>query len=144
MTGERGQALALAVIALAVAAATIVGLRAAQERILADVRERRAGEAAIEAAGAAIADAQLDFIESLRDELGGRTTQATRSELDAFAANPLVAERARAAADALSAANGGPLVGEIEIRSGGRTLELALTVGAHHQRAAIEASCCRH
>jgi len=142
VTGDRGQALVLAVLVLAVAAVTIVGLRAAQERILADVRERRAGEAAIEAAGAALADAQLGFVGSLRDELGGRRTLATRAEIETFAADPLVAERARTAAEALSTANGGPAVGTIQISLGGRTLELAMTVGAHQQRAAIEAACC--
>jgi hypothetical protein len=131
LSGDRGQALILAVLALAIAAATIVGLRATQDRILADARERRAGEAAIEAAGAALADAQVELIAPIR------------SGLEALVTDPLVIERSRRAADALSAANGGPPTGDIVISLAPRTLEIALSVGAHRQRAAIEMSCCR-
>lgn len=143
VNGERGQALVLAVIAIALAAVTIVGMRAAQERILSDVRERRAGEAAVEAAGAAVADAQLAFIASLGDDLGGRRARATRSELEAFVADPLVAERARAAAADLSASNGGSPVHDLAIDLSDRMIEIVLTAGAHRQRAAIDAPCCR-
>ena len=142
MNGDRGQALVLAVIALAVAAMTIVGLRAVQERILSDVRDRRAGEAAVEAAGAAVADAQVELISSLRDQLGGHRASPTRSELEAFAADPLLAERARAAAATLAEANGGSAVRDVAIGVGDRTIEIALTTGAHRHRVAIEASCC--
>ena len=131
MTGERGQALVLAVLALALAAITIVGLREAQDRILADARERRAGEAAV------------DFVASLRDELGGRRTVPSLAELTAFVADPLVLERSRAAAAELAAANGGAAVSALEITAGQRSLDLALTVGAHRQRAAIGTACCR-
>ena len=143
MTGERGQALVLAVLALALAAITIVGLREAQDRILADARERRAGEAAVEAAGAALADSQVDFVASLRDELGGRRTVPSLAELTAFVADPLVLERSRAAAAELSAVNGGGAVSALEMTAGQRSLDLALTVGAHRQRAAIGTACCR-
>lgn len=143
MSGERGQALVLAVLALALAALTIVGLREAQDRILADARERRAGEAAVEAAGAALADAQLDFVASLRDELGSVRRLPTLAELDAFVADPLVVERSRAAAAELSAADGGGPVRGLEIAAGSRTIELALSVGGHRQRASIVTACCR-
>ena len=143
MTGERGQALVLAVLALALAAITIVGLREAQDRILADARERRAGEAAVEAAGAALADSQVDFVASLRDELGGRRTVPSLAELTAFVADPLVLERSRAAAAELAAANGGAAVSALEITAGQRSLDIGLTVGAHRQRAAIGTACCR-
>lgn len=142
LNGDRGQALVLAVIALAVAAVTIVGLRAGQDRILSDVRDRRAGEAAVEAAGAAVADAQLELISSLRDELGGHRTSLTRSELDAFVADPLLAERAGAAAVTFAEANGGSAVRDLAVSVGDRTIEIALTTGAHRHRVAIEASCC--
>ena len=127
VTGDRGQALVLAVLALGLAAATIVGLQAAEDRILRDAHERRAGEAAVEAAGAAIADAQIGFSGSLQ----------------AFAADPLVADRARAAADQLSALNDGAPVRDLAITVNGREIEVALSVGAHRQRAAVEATCCR-
>jgi uncharacterized membrane protein YdfJ with MMPL/SSD domain len=136
VTDDHGQALALAVLALAIAAVTIVGLRGAQERILADAHERRAGEAAIEAAGAALADAQLS--------LTGQSDRApTQTELEALASDPLVRERALAAANALSLANDGPPARDLSIDVGARTFELALAVGSHRQRAAIETRCCR-
>jgi len=143
VSGDRGQALVLAVLALALAALTIVGLREAQDRILSDARDRRAGEAAVEAAGAALADAQLDFIASLRDELGAARRLPTLAELSAFVTDPLVVERSRVAAAELSAANGGGPVRGLEISAGTRTLDLALSVGAHRQRAAIVTACCR-
>ena len=127
MTGDRGQALVIAVLALGLAAATIVGLQAAQDRILKDAHERRAGEAAVEAAGAALADAQIGFTGSLDD----------------FAADPLVAERARAAADQLSALNDGAAVRDLTIAAGDREIEVGLAIGAHRQRAAVETTCCR-
>jgi hypothetical protein len=143
MNDERGQALVLAVLALALAAVTIVGLREAQDRILADVRDRRAGEAAVEAAGAALADAEIDLIASFRDELGAARRIPTLAELEAFVADPLVVERSRAAAAELSAANGGGPVRDLEITAGARTLDLVLSVGGHRQRAAIVTACCR-
>ncbi|HEV2249090.1 MAG TPA: hypothetical protein VGT60_01095 [Candidatus Limnocylindria bacterium] len=126
MTGDRGQALVLAVLVLALAAVTIVGLEASQERILADARERAAGEAAVEAAGAAVADALL-----------GATVA-----LDAIASDPLVIERARAAADGLSAANGSVPARDLTISVGAGALDVALTVGAHRQRVSIGTACC--
>jgi hypothetical protein len=127
VSGDRGQALVLAVLVLGLAAATIVGLQAAQDRILRDAHERRAGEAAVEAAGAAIADAQIGFTGSL----------------DAFAADPLVAERARAAADQLSALNGGAAVRDLTITADAREIEVGLSIGVHRQRAAVQTTCCR-
>jgi hypothetical protein len=127
VSGDRGQALILAVLALGLAAATIVGLQAAQDRIFRDAHERRAGEAAVEAAGAALADAQIGF----------------KGSLDAFAADPLVAERARAAADQLSALNDGAPVHDLSITADAREIEVGLSVGAHRQRAAVETTCCR-
>jgi hypothetical protein len=127
VSGDRGQALILAVLALGLAAATIVGLQAAQDRIFRDAHERRAGEAAVEAAGAALADAQIGF----------------KGSLDAFAADPLVAERARAAADQLSALNDGAPVHDLSITADAREIEVGLSVGAHRQRAAVGTTCCR-
>lgn len=143
VSGDRGQALVLAVLVLALAAATIVGLQAAQDRILADAHERRAGEAAVEAAGATLADALVEFTASLRDERGNARGTPSRSELDAFVADPLVVERSRVAADDLSVANGGGPVRDLTISAGTRALDIALSVGAHRQRASIGTTCCR-
>ena len=146
MSDDRGQALVLAVLALGIAAATIVGLRAAQDRILTDARERRAGEAAVEAAGAALADAELAFRATLRDEGGRPRSMPSRAELDAFIADPIVVERVRAAADQLSAANGSGTVTDLAIHAVGArtgTIEIALELGSHRQRASIDSRCCR-
>src|SRR5438105_4502147 len=143
MSDDRGQALVLAVLALALAALTIVGLREAQDRIFLDARDRHAGEAAVEAAGARLADAQLDFLASLRDELGSERRLPTRAELDAFVADPLIVERSRAAAADLSTANGGASVSGLVITAGARTIELVMSVGGHRQRASIVTACCR-
>ena len=146
MSDDRGQALVLAILALGIAAATIVGLRAAQDRILTDARERRAGEAAVEAAGAALADAELVFRAALRDEAGRPRLLPSRAELDGFIADPIIIERVRAAADELSAANGSGSVTDLSIRATGArrgTIEIALDLGSHRQRVSIDSRCCR-
>jgi hypothetical protein len=142
MTGDRGQALVLAVLALGLAAVTIVGLQAAGDRILRDAQERRAGEAAVEAAGAAVADAMVDLVASLREARGNARAIPTHDELEAFVGDVLVIARAQAAAAALSAVNGGGPVRELEVRPASREIEIVLSVGAHRQRAAIGIRCC--
>ncbi|MDP9246240.1 MAG: hypothetical protein M3O64_06240 [Chloroflexota bacterium] len=142
MTDDRGQALVLAVLALGLAAATIVGLEAAGDRILRDAKERRAGEAAVEAAGAAVADAMVDLVASLRDARGNTRAMPTHDELEALVGDVLVMARAQAAADALSAVNGGGPVRDLEVRRASRAIEIVLSVGAHRQRAAIGTRCC--
>jgi hypothetical protein len=56
VSDERGQAILAVVLALGIAAIAIVGLRSAQERIVAGASSQRAGEAAIEAAAQSVAD----------------------------------------------------------------------------------------
>ena len=143
MNDDQGQALVLAVVALGIAAATIVGLRGAQDRILSDARERRAGEAAVEAAGAALADAELAFRQSLRDEAGGPRSLPSRAELDGFVGDPLLTGRVQEAADRLAAANGSGAVTDVTIRVGRGSLEIALALGAHRHRVSIDSRCCR-
>jgi len=142
VSGDRGQALVLAVLALAMAAVTIVGLRAAQDRILGDAHERRAGEAAVEAAGATVADALIDLASSLKDR-GNVRASPTRVDLETLIADPLIVERSRRSADDLSAANGGGPVRDLAISVGARTIDISLSAGAHRQRASIETACCR-
>ena len=143
MRRDDGQALVLAVLALGIAAATIVGLRGAQDRILADARERRAGEAAVEAAGAALADAQLGFLASLHEETDGARRLPSRAELDAFVVDGLVVARVRAAADALARANAGGPITELSVSVASRSMEIDLALGGHRQRASIDSRCCR-
>lgn len=143
MRNDRGQALVLAVLALGIAAATVVGLRAAQDRILSDARERRAGEAAVEAAGAALADAQVEFLASLRDEAGRARPLPSHAELEAFVADPLVVARVRAAANTLASANGSVAPSDVAITLATRSIEIGLALGSHRQRASIDGRCCR-
>lgn len=143
MRDNAGQALVLAVLALGIAAATVVGLRAAQDRILSDAHERRAGEAAVEAAGAAVADAQVEFLASLRDETGRARSLPSRPELEAFVADLLVVARAHAAANKLALANGSAQPSDVSITAGVRSIEIGLVLGSHRQRASIDGRCCR-
>jgi hypothetical protein len=143
VSDDRGQALVLAVLALGIAAATIVGLRAAQDRILVDARERRAGEAAVEGAGAALADAEVAFLASLPAEAGGPRIAPSRAELERLIADPRVVARVRAAADDLARANGGGAVSDLSITASSRTVEISLALGSHRQRASIDSRCCR-
>jgi len=148
LTDDRGQALIVAVLALGIAAVAIVGLRDAQDRILADVRELRAGEAAVEAAAAQVSDDVFAFGGSLEDEDGEarRRVRAgpTRQQLERLLADPLLADRARSAADAIAAANGAVGSGDIDIRVAGNDVEVRLTVGRHRQAAALDDICCPH
>ena len=143
MRDDAGQALVLAVLAVGIAAATVVGLRAAQDRILSDVHERRAGEAAVEAAGAAVADAQIEFLAALRDGTGRVRSLPSRAELDAFVADPLLVARAQAAANALALANGSAQPSDVSILVRTRSIEIGLALGSHRQRASIDGRCCR-
>ena len=143
MRRDGGQALVLAVLALGIAAVTIVGLRSAQDRILSDARERRAGEAAVEAAGAALADEQLGFLASLHEETGGARRLPSRAELDAFVVDGLVVTRVRTAADTLAFANGGGAIADLSISVASRAIEVDLALGGHRQRASIDSRCCR-
>lgn len=143
MNDDHGQALVVAVVALGIAAATIVGLRGAQDRILTDARERRAGEAAVEAGGAALADAELAFRLSLRDEAGGPRSMPSRAELDGFVGDLLLARRVQEAADLLAAANGSGAVTDVTIQIRTGSIEIALVLGAHRHRVSIDSRCCR-
>ncbi len=120
MSDERGQALILAVVVLAMAAVAIGGLRLAQERILEAHLASRAGEAAVEAAAAVVADAVA---------AGADPTSAT------------VAATARDAANDLSRRNGGAAIDDLTVSCGTRWIEVAVTARRATYRAAIEATC---
>lgn len=140
---DRGQALVVAVLGVAIAAATIVGLRDAQERILSAAHARRAGEAAVQAAGAALADAQAALIAGLRDGSGRPQQIARRSEIAALVSDPTVADAALGAARELAAENRAGIPTDLRISDAGRTLEVTLTLGRQRHRAAIASACCR-
>lgn len=140
---DAGQALVIAVLGIGIAAATIVGLRDAQERILADAHARRAGEAAVEAAGAALADAQVALLTRVRDQRGRAVHLVRREEITALVSDAAVIEAALAAARELAAENRAGSPTELLIRDAGADLEVLLTVDRRRHRVAIGAACCR-
>ena len=140
---DRGQAHAFAVVIAALAAATITGLVAAEQRMLADARGRRAAEAAAQAAGAAVADAHVAFLRSLTDA-SGAPREPSDAETAAFVADPRVAEAALAASWELAERNGAARPTDVVVRDAGDEIEVEVRVGRSVQRVAFaKIACCR-
>ncbi len=131
VSGERGQALVFAVLLLAVAAGVLVATRDAAARVLDGVRADRAGEAAVTAAAAAVADLAAAKARSLGHELDAAETAA-------FAADERVATAARAAAARLARLNGGEAPSRVRVRSYGLELEVELTLAGRGHVALLE------
>src|SRR5258705_10617325 len=112
MTDDRGQAMLAVVLALGIAAAAIVGLRAAQERIVVGARAQRAGEAAVEAAAQSVADVYATRPASAKGLVG----------------DPGMLETARAAAEELARGNGDRGVERIELSCVGDRIEARLVL----------------
>ena len=136
LNDDRGQVLVMAVLLIAIGAAAITGLRFAQEHIVANARERRAGEAAVEAATAVFADA---YAAEARASASGAPTV---SEVVGALSAARVREDARAAADALSLLNGGGAVGEPAATCANGTVSVALTIAERRYRAGFGAPLC--
>ena len=132
MIDERGQALVLAVAMLAVAAVALVGLRSVSDRILDGVRDDRAGEAAVAAAGTAVADLQLARARALGRDLD-------KSETAAFVAEPSVGDAARSAALAMARIHGRPVPSAVNVVAIGYEIEVHLTLGGREHVALLEA-----
>jgi hypothetical protein len=126
VSDERGQAVLPVVVALAIAAAAVIGLRAAQDRIVAGARSQRAGEAAVEAAAQAVADIYA-----------GRPMEARELVVD-----PRVVEAARVAAEALARENGGRGVEQVQLMCSGKRIEARLVLGGYSHRAGFSAPEC--
>jgi hypothetical protein len=132
MRDDAGQALILAVLLLGVAAATAAGLLAAQERMLVAVRELRAGEAAVAAAGAVLADEHIG--------LSGSSAVGSGSPV---VAAPLAVERALAAARDLAELHGPAVPHGLQLQRSGERILVELTLANRRHRASIEAvPCC--
>ena len=112
LSDQRGQATLAIVFALAIAASAVIGLRAAQERIVADARAQRAGEAAVEAAAQSVAD-----LYALRP--------AAAKEL---VVDPRIVENARVAAEELARENGGRSVEQVRLLCDGPRIEARLVL----------------
>lgn len=124
--GDRGQALLLVVVALGISAAVIVGLRYAQDRVVTVARVQRAGEAAVEAAAAAVADRYI------RD----------RGSAKNLPHDDRVLEDARAAAQDLARKNGGGAIDSLAVTCTQVGLEVSLVMNGHTHRAGFDASEC--
>jgi hypothetical protein len=126
VSDERGQAVLLVVVALAIAATAVIGLRAAQDRIVAGARAQRAGEAAVEAAAQAVADIYA-----------ARPTEARE-----LVADPRVVEAARVAAEELARENGDRGVEQVQLICSGKRIEARLVLGGYSHRAGFSAPEC--
>lgn len=114
------------VLAVGIAATAIVGLRAAQDRIVAGAHELRVGEAAVEAAA-----------ESVADVYATRPADAKELVLD-----PRVLETARAAAEELARENGGSGVERVELACAGDRIEARLIFRGFPHHAGFRAPKC--
>ena len=126
MSDERGQAILAVVLALGIAATAVVGLRAAQERIVVAARAQRAGEAAVEAAAQSVADVYA-------------TRPAAAREL---VLDPHVLETARVAAEELAEANGGHGVERVQLSCAGDRIEARLFLSGYSHHAGFRAPEC--
>lgn len=136
---EGAQALLLAVLAAAVAAAAIGGLLQAQERLLWSAHEGRAGEAAAQAAGAVVADAHYALVMAGN----GGASAGDPAHLASFLRDPGLAERALTAARELSAVNDGPAVTRVEIADAGRGIDITVDAGRRYRVTIEKVECCR-
>jgi hypothetical protein len=126
VNGERGQALILAVLALAIAATAVIGLRTAQDRIVMSARTQRAGEAAVEAAAQAVAD------------LYSRHLVAAAQ----LASDPRTLEAARIAAEELARSNGASGVEQVQVICAANRIEARLVLNGYSHHAGFSAPEC--
>jgi len=140
VSDERGQALVIAAILIGIGALAIVGLRVAQDRVLANALAQDAGEAAVEAAAAAMADAYVAHLDWVR----ARAFEVPRPTPDVVGmlTHPATREAARAAAAEAAGANGAVFDGVVEARCVGSKIEIELRHAGRLHRAAIEADAC--
>ena len=136
LNDDRGQALVIAVLILGIAATAITGLRMVQENIVASARERRAGEAAVEAATAVFADAYA--VEERAAASGAPPIAAVIAALSAAR----VREDARVAAESLSLLNGGGAVSEPAATCANGNVSVALSASERRYRAGFAAPLC--
>jgi hypothetical protein len=123
---DRGQAALGLVLALAIAAAAMIGTRAAQERLVLSARTQRAGEAAVEAAAQSVADLYK-----------ARPTAASELVLD-----PRVVETARVAAEELARENGDRGVEQVQLMCTGKRIEARLVLNGYSHHAGFNAPEC--
>jgi hypothetical protein len=132
VSGDRGQALVLTAAILGVAAVAIVGVRGASERLLDGVRDQRAGEAAAAAAGTAVADLIVARAADLGRDMG-------RDEVALFVTEPVVQERARAAAGGIARLHRRSEPAEVRVLAIGLEVEVHVTLAGRTHVALLTA-----
>lgn len=137
MTSEDGQAALLAVILIGLAALAIAGLRGADARLNDSARTRWAGEAAVEAAAAVVADAYAAEMRA-RAADPSRPPRAMRTVVTA----PSVREEARIAAVDMSSRNGGTVVDDISVACAEGSVTVHASVQGIAYRASFAGSEC--
>jgi hypothetical protein len=138
--GERGQALLIGALIIGIGALAIVGLRLAQDRVLAGAETQSAGEAAVEAAAAAIADAYIAEIDSLR--VHAFDVPRPTFDVARMLEHPATLDAARAAASEAAARNGAVFDGVIKARCVGTTIEIEISHAGRQHRAALPVDSC--
>ena len=123
---DRGQAIVVAVLALAIAAIAVIGLRAAQERIVAVTRAQRAGEAAVEAAAQSVADRYAAHPAAARE----------------LVSDSGVLDAARVAAEELARENNAGGVEQLQLVCAGRRIEARLVLNGYSHHAGFSAPEC--
>jgi hypothetical protein len=126
LSEEGGQAVVAAVLALAIAATAVIGIRTAQDRIVVGARAQRAGEAAVEAAAQAVADVYAAHPAAARE----------------LVVDPRVVEKARVAAEELARENGGRGVERLQLTCTGKTIEARLVLAGYSHHAGFRAPEC--
>lgn len=134
---DGGQAAILAVVLIGLAALAIAGIREADARIVHGSATRWAGEAAVEAAAAVIADAYAGEIRA-RAVDPSRPPRAMRDVVTASS----VREHARSAAADVSGRNGGPGIEGIEVACADGSVTVSASVGGIAYRAGFAGSEC--
>ena len=121
MSDDRGQALVLAAALLGVAAAAVAAIAVASDVVVEAVRDQRAGEAAVAAAGVAVGD-----LRSARTSALGRELE--RDEVALLAADPAATEAARGAALELARAHGRAAPTDVRVLAFGHEIEVHLAL----------------
>ena len=136
---EHGQTLLITAVLIGIAVVAVVGLREAQSRLIASAASHRAGEAAVEAAAASLADAYVAAQSSRgKDSDGPRSTP----NVPALIAEPHVIESARIAAESLARENGAAHVESLSTSCNDGRVEVRLTLGGFPHHAGFPAPEC--
>lgn len=130
MSGDRGQVLVLTALLAGISAVAVIGLAMVSEGVLAEVRDVRAGEAAVSAAATAVSDILLEHERAL-----GRDLEP--DELARLAADPATAEAARHAAVRLAREHRRADPTDVRVLAFGHELEVRVRLAGREHAALL-------